>query len=182
MIRFALAPLVVVWGSLAGAADLKSGPQPGDKVPGPFEPFNVNGDDAGRKQCLYCKHGDSPVAAVFARTADDANLQRLLAVLDIAADKNQKVEMGAFAVYLSDDAKLADALKQQCDKAKYKQIVLAIDSPEGPPRYRIEKDADVTVILYRDRKVAANFAFAKGKLTSKDVDRILADVQTIVKE
>lgn len=182
MLRFILALAVVVLGSLAIAADLKSGPQTGDKVPGPFEPFNVNGDDAGRKQCLYCKHGDSPVAAVFARTADDANLQKLIGLLDAAAEKNQSVEMGAFVIYLSDEAKLADSLKQQCEKTKYKQIVLAIDSPNGPERYRIAKDADVTVILYRDRRVVANFAFEKGKLTAKDAERIAADVAKIVKE
>jgi hypothetical protein len=180
--RYVLASLTLVLGTLAGAADLKSGPQPGDKVPGPFEPFNVNGDDAGRKQCLYCKHGDSPVAAIFARSADDAQLQKLIAALDAAAVKHEKAELGAFVVYLSDDAKLADTLKQQCEKAKYRQIVLAIDSPDGPPRYRIEKTADVTVILYRDRKVVSSFAFEKGKLGAKDVERIVADVAKIVKE
>ena len=180
--RFAIASLVCLAGTVLAAADLKSGPQAGDKVPGPFEPFNVNGDDAGRKQCLYCKHGDSPVAAVFARTADDAVLQKLIAALDVAADKNQKVEMGSFVVYLSDDAKLANSLKQQCEKAKYKQVVLAIDSPTGPERYRIAKDADITVLLYRDRKVVANFSYEKGKVTTADVEKITADVAKIVKE
>src|SRR5439155_7467510 len=109
---FAVALIGVLGGALA-AADLKSGPQPGDKVPGPFEPLNVTGEDAGRKQCLYCKHGDNPVVAIFARTADDANLHKLIAALDAVTDKNQKAEMGSFVVYLSDDAKLADKLKQQ---------------------------------------------------------------------
>lgn len=182
MIRalFALASVGVLGGILA-AADLKSGPQTGDKVPGPFEPFNVNGDDAGRKQCLYCKHGDSPVVAVFARTADDANLRKLIAALDAATEQNQKAEMGSFVIYLSDDSKLGDKLKQQAEKAKLKQIVLAIDSPDGPAKYRIAKDADVTVLLYKDRVVTANYAFAKGKLGAKDVEAIVADVAKIAK-
>ena len=63
-----LAPVAVVF--LAGAAlaaDLKSGPQVGEDVPGPFHPLNVNGEDAGKKACLYCKAGDSPVVAIFAQ-------------------------------------------------------------------------------------------------------------------
>jgi len=182
MARALPAILVLALAGGSFAADLRSGPQPGDKVPGPFEPLNVNGDDAGRKQCLYCKHGDSPVAVVFARTADDAALKKLLAALDAAAEKHQKVEMGTFAVYLSDDAKLAEALRKQCDAAKYKQMILAIDSPEGPARYRLAADADITVLLYRDRKVIANFAFTKGALAAADVDRIVADIAKIVKE
>ena len=35
------------------AADApKSGPQAGDRIPGPFNPLNVTGDDAGQKRCL----------------------------------------------------------------------------------------------------------------------------------
>jgi len=174
-------PLLGLLATTLAAADLKSGPQPGEKVPGPFEPLNVNGEDAGRKQCLYCKHGDSPVAAVFARTADDANLVKLLTALDALTDKNQKVEMGTFAIYLSDDAKLADKLKQQAEQAKYKQMVLAIDGAEGPAKYRIAKDADITVLLYKDRVVIANYAFEKGKLGEKDVERIVAEAAKLAK-
>lgn len=38
-------------GSAWAADALQSGPQPGDNVPGPFNPLNVTGDDAGTKQC-----------------------------------------------------------------------------------------------------------------------------------
>lgn len=38
--------------SSAIAADLKSGPQAGDGLPGPFHPLNITGPDAGKKQCL----------------------------------------------------------------------------------------------------------------------------------
>jgi hypothetical protein len=36
----------------AGAAELKSGPQPGESIPGPFHPLNVTGSKAGQKHCL----------------------------------------------------------------------------------------------------------------------------------
>lgn len=38
--------------SVAGAAELKSGPQPGETIPGPFHPLNINGAKAGQKNCL----------------------------------------------------------------------------------------------------------------------------------
>ncbi len=34
------------------ADDLKSGPQVGKNIPGPFHPLNVTGTAAGRKHCL----------------------------------------------------------------------------------------------------------------------------------
>lgn len=36
----------------AGAAEIKSGLQPGEKLPGPFHPLNINGSRAGQKNCL----------------------------------------------------------------------------------------------------------------------------------
>ena len=46
-----LAVVLLVGGAIA-ADDLKSGPQVGTSVPGPFNPLNVNGSDAGQKRCL----------------------------------------------------------------------------------------------------------------------------------
>jgi hypothetical protein len=45
-----LAILLLV-GSMVAAETLKSGPQVGEKVPGPFNPLNVNGSAAGQKVC-----------------------------------------------------------------------------------------------------------------------------------
>jgi len=48
------APLAIVLliGSAMAAENLKSGPQTGDKIPGPFHPMNITGAFAGQKQCL----------------------------------------------------------------------------------------------------------------------------------
>ena len=34
-----------------GEETLKSGPQVGDQIPGPFHPLNINGASAGQKAC-----------------------------------------------------------------------------------------------------------------------------------
>lgn len=38
--------------SSAAAEEVKSGPQPGKAVPGPFNPLHANGPDEGKKLCL----------------------------------------------------------------------------------------------------------------------------------
>jgi hypothetical protein len=182
MVRKLLAAAVVVaLGGVAFAAEIKSGPQTGETLPGPFHPLNINGEQAGKKNCLYCSNGDNPVAVVFARSADDANLQKLIKALDEATVKNEKAEMGSFVVYLSADEALEAKLKAQAKSANLKKLILSIESPEGPTKYNIAKNADVTVLLYKERKVKANYAFEKGKLTEQDVQKIVADIPTITK-
>ena len=45
-----LAAALLAYGAFA-AETLKSGPQPGDAVGVPFHVLNINGDDAGKKNC-----------------------------------------------------------------------------------------------------------------------------------
>ena len=44
---------------------------------------------------------------------------------------------------------------------------------DGPPSYRLNRDADVTVMLFVNRKVVANFAFRAGELTEDRVGDVL---------
>lgn len=183
MIRklFAAAAVVLV-GGLALAAEITSGPQVGKKLAGPFHPLNINGESAGKKNCLYCQNGENPVAMVFARTADDASTQKLIKKLEEVTAANSKADMGSFVVFLTDDDKAEKTLTKFADDAKLKHVILAIDNPAGPKGYDVAKDADVTVVLYTDHVVKANFAFAKGKITDKDIDAIVKDVSKILPE
>ena len=91
--------------------------------------------------------------------------------------------MFSFAVFMGDKAKLEPQLKDAAKKAELKALVLAIDDIEEPipEKYKLNKDADVTVILYVDRIVKANYSFAKCKLTDADIAAIVKDVGKIVK-
>ncbi|MBN9119878.1 MAG: hypothetical protein J0I06_12075 [Planctomycetes bacterium] len=176
------AAVVAVLGGAVLAAELKSGPQAGDKVPGAFHPYNVNGENAGKTACLYCAAGDSPTAVVFARTGDDPMTHKLLKALDAETVKNTKADMYSFAVFSGDKGKLEPQLKDAAKKAELKKLVLAIEDNEDPipAKYNLNKDADVTVVLYVDRVVKANYSFAKGKLTDKDIETVVKDVKKIV--
>lgn len=50
MLGASLAAALLIGGVVA-AESLKSGPQVGKRLPGPFSPLNVNGNAAGKKVC-----------------------------------------------------------------------------------------------------------------------------------
>jgi hypothetical protein len=170
---------LLVGGLIYAAEPLKSGPQVGETVPGPFHPLNVTGDKAGEKACLYCKNGSNPVAMVFARECSP-ELETLISKIDACTVKNSDAKMGSFVVFLSDDSALEAKLKEMAKKNKVETCILSIDNPAGPQKYNVSKDADVTVVLYTGGKVKANYSFAKGKLTDKDTEAVLADVKKIL--
>jgi hypothetical protein len=148
-------------------------------VPGPLHPLNCTGDHAGEKYCLYCKYGDSPVAAIFARQVTPG-LTKLIKRIDQATDQNQKRNMGSYVVFLSDFETLETELKDLAQKEKIQHCILAIDEPEGPKDYNIAPAAEVTVVLYTELTVKANHAFKKGELNDKAIDAIVADLAKIL--
>jgi hypothetical protein len=97
------------------------------------------------------------------------------------AAKNPKAELNSFVVFCSNSDKLEGQLKEFAEKANLKNVVLAIEEPSGPEKYNINRQADVTVVLYKERVVKANHSLAKGKLTEKDVDAVAADIAKLVK-
>ncbi len=169
----------LVTGVYAGGA-LKSGPQAGQDVPGPFHPLNVTGKDAGKKACLYCANGGNPVAVVFAREATPA-VAKLLKQLDAATVKNAGKDMGSYAVFCSDKDGLDKALEKLAGDQKLTKLILSIDNPAGPKAYNIAKDADVTVLLYTEFEVKANHSFRKGDLNDAAITKVVADVSKIIK-
>lgn len=104
----------------------------------------------------------------------------LVKKIDAATAKNNDCSMGSFVVFCSDDEGLEKKLKDLADKEKLDKVVLTIDNAAGPPKYKIAKDADVTVVLYTKGEVKANYAFKKGELKDKDIDTILSELSKIV--
>ena len=106
----------------------------------------------------------------------------LIKELDTCTAKHGDAKMGSFVVFLSDEESLAKQLKEVADKEKLQHTVLAIDNSAGPQNYKVAKDADVTVVLYTEGNVKANFAFKKGEMKEADVKTILASVPKILPE
>jgi hypothetical protein len=165
----------------AHAGELKSGPRAGEKVPGPFHPINVTREHKREKFCLFCCNGQNPVATVFARE-NSPELVKLIKQIDACTVKNNAKEMGSFVVFRSDKEGLDKELAAVAGKEGIKKTVLAIDNPAGAKAYEVSKDADVTVVLYVDRKLKANHTHKKGQLTDKDIDTIISEEPMILAE
>ena len=116
---------------------------------------------------------------IFAREVSDS-LTSLVKKIDKATGENSKAKMGSFVVFCSDDESLADKLKELAKKEGLDQCVLSIDNPSGPTKYKVAKDADITVVLYNKQTVKANYAFKKGELKDADVEKIVSDIPKIL--
>lgn len=168
------------------AAELKSGPQPGDDV-GAFQVEKVAGAvndnvESGKHLCYRCMLGSKPVVMVFARKAD-ANLASLATELDKKITANSDKKLSSFVNLLGKDpGALKSQAKDFATKNKLENVAIVVpeENENGPADYQINPAADVTVLIYRNGKVAANHAVSAGKLDKAEVDKILADTKKIL--
>jgi hypothetical protein len=166
---------------------LKSGPEVGKDLPGPFHPYNVTGKEAGNFHCVVCTSDADSVVLVFVRGSelkDDA--QRLLGALDEAIAKDAKARISAAAIFLFDDLKnvvtddvnrkkYAEQVEALKNAVKRNQVVLCLDSADSPKDYKLNPDARVTVLICSKLKVVANFAYKDEK--SVNTDAVVAAVK-----
>ena len=186
-VTLALAAVLVAGVTVARAAELKSGLQPGATVPA----FDVekcagavnDGRSVGDNFCYRCMLGNKPVVMVWSRKADDS-LAKLVKELDKACEKNADQKLSSFVNLLGKDA---DALKTQAkqfgakNKVENVAIVVPQDHENGPADYQINPEAEVTVLIYRGGKVEANHAVAPGQLNDKTISSIVGDTSKILK-
>lgn len=118
---------------------------------------------------------------MFAREVNPG-LTGLVKKLEAATAAHADCSFRAVVVLLSDKEGLEDQLKELAKKEQLKKVVLAIESPAGPEKYAIAKDADVTVMLYQGKKVKKNFAYKKGQLADPEADAVIAGVKEILPE
>jgi hypothetical protein len=184
-VTIAVALAIVMCCSQCQAADpVKSGPQIGEIVPGPFHPLNVFNAELpannGKKVCLYCQHGLHPVAMIFTREVNET-VAALIQRMDAAVAAKKDVKLGAFVVVLTDDESATETKLTTLMKSKGVQHVsLAIDSAAGPPKYKVAKDAEVTIVLYNHHKVVANHAFRTGEFTLQAVETIVGELPKLM--
>jgi hypothetical protein len=171
------ATLLLAACGVALAAELRSGPQVGATVPGPFEPLNLNGPDAGDESCLYCRYGNIPVAMVFAPKPSEG-LSKLVRELEAAAAAANKTgEVGACVIVTDTSAATRKVLGKLADDANLKHVVLAVIDPSRLRDYELSADASETVLLYTRRVVRVNHAFRTGELTDAAVKAVADDVK-----
>ncbi len=120
---------------IAVAGSAKSGPQVGEKVPGPFAPLNINGPDAGKPSCQYCKNGDRPVVAVFVTQLSPAVIE-LVKKIDLATAANKEHGLGSFVVVCSDAAGMEQQLKGIAQQMQIQNTIVTLYKAGGPEKYQ----------------------------------------------
>lgn len=162
------------------AADIQSGLQVGD-YPGAYHVADITGPSAGKKLCYRCKYGARPVVNIFARKMD-ANVTKLISELDGVVGKNRDSQMAAFVVVLTDtpDAQEA-ALKTTATKHGIKNTPLTVfENSVGPNKYKIAKEADITVMMWADSEVKVNHAMKAADLNTAAIAKIIDDTKKIL--
>jgi hypothetical protein len=172
LLSIALAPVLAV----EAADPLASGPPLG-KRPGPYSFLVATGAQRGQQTCYICEQheGNKPGAVVFARGLSDP-LGKLLTKLDAEALAHKESGHKVWMTLLSEKADL-DALAKWAQKQGLKSApVGAFEDADGPPAYKLHKDAEVTVILFTKQKTVATFAFRAGELDDKGIEKVLKAV------
>ena len=169
-----LLPLLLVALPAVAADPLVSG-VPVGKRPGPYSFLVATGPEAGKPTCYICEQAEKPTAVVFARKLSDP-LGKLLAGLDAETTARKDSGFKAWMTQLTTTADL-DKLSDWSKKQGLKSVVVGgFEDADGPPAYKLNADADVTVLLFVKEKVVANYAFRGGELTDDAVKDVLKSV------
>jgi len=158
-----------------------AGLKPGQR-PGPYAAHVALGPERGKLHCFICEAADRPVVIVFARKPTDA-LGKLAQGLDKALIAHKAAELRGWVTFLSDDQTATDPqVVQWGRKHGLGNLPLAVfEDIDGPPAYRLTREAEVVVLLSVKQKVVSNFAFRAGELDDKAVDVVLKALPAILK-
>lgn len=178
--RTVLTICAVLLAHAADAADLKSGLQVGD-YPTAFNVADVTGPAAGQELCYRCRYTTQPVVSIFAREMNK-NVTQLVKELDGVVGRNRGNRMAAFVVLLTDKPHdIQDGLLKVAEDNRIRNTPLTVyKNSLGPSRYRINKDADITVVMWVDSDVKANHAYKAEDLNKESIQKILNDTAKIL--
>lgn len=119
------------------------------------------------------------MVCVFARQTSEP-LASLVKSLDSEITKDPKLK--SFVVVLTDDAdKTSETLKTLAHECGVKHVPLTlVENSSSPPAYKIARDADVTVMMWKGAEVKVNHAYKKGGMTAADVKTITSELPKIL--
>jgi hypothetical protein len=131
-------------------------------------------------------NGYDLVALIFAREVSDPLISLIKTIdrqLGQSRVRNQGRKLGVFVVFCSDDPGLEKQLQYLIAREKLKNIVITLgtNKAQGPSRYRVAREAELTVVIYNgSRRVAANYVFDSEDLTSDRVNEIVTSLKKVL--
>ena len=172
--------LLLACSTLAGDEPFKSGPAVGER-PKPFSIVGVTGPKRGQTHCYVCEAEDRPMVIVFARSTGSP-LVPLLKQLDAALTTHKAAELRSWAVFLTDSrGTLEPKIEQLAQQNSIGLLPLTIfEGADGPPAYRIHRDADVTVIFSVKQKTVFTHVFKASELTDAKVAQVMTSLPKIL--
>ncbi|HJT76624.1 MAG TPA: hypothetical protein VJ739_05435, partial [Gemmataceae bacterium] len=183
-----LAALLAPTAAARPAEPLDPGLRPGkDDVPGPFHPYNVVGGHEGKFHSPLSEHGLNPTVLVFVRgTEPSAAVVDLLKKLDALVGRYPDLRAGALAVFLSDDItdllgeddkREAEAKALHDKTGDFKHVEVSLDVPaDVKDAFKLNDNAEVTVLYCNKLHVEIARAFAKGALDAKAVQALVDEI------
>jgi hypothetical protein len=131
--------------------------------------------------------GHDLVALIFAREISDP-LTSLVKKIDSqlqesSARRKSPNKLGVHVVFCSDDPNLPAQLENLISREGLQNVVISVsnDRAQGPSRYRVSREAELTVVVYRDRNgVVANHVLASVDLTTDRVNDILQSLRSVL--
>jgi hypothetical protein len=176
---FALCAFVLVGATVGwGKEPPVSGPQPGQRV-GPYSFLVASGPERGQQTCYVCETAEKPGAILFARSLSGP-LAKLAADLDEFVAGRPAGSARAWVTLLGEKSASLDDLAKWSKQHGLKATPVGVfDDPVGPPTYMLSAEADLTAILFVNRKVVANFSFRPGELDDEARKRFRAALKQL---
>jgi hypothetical protein len=159
----------------AVAADEKDAPAGcavGAEVPS-FYVREVTGSRPNQAICLVCRYGGRPAVLVCARGLDE-RVEQLLVKLDRVVDGERAQGLRGFAIFL--DAKATELQPRLFNLARREKLSLPLAFPvetSGPRSLELPEKAQVTVLIYRQKKIAQRFVFEPDAMSEKEIERVV---------
>ena len=173
--------VLVLCASPAFADPCVSGLQQGQR-PGPYSFLVATGPERGQQTCYVCATADKPAIAIFARKLSDP-LSKLIVKCDDFVLGQPKDSTKAWTTILGEKTASLDDLTKWAKQAGIKSTPVGVfDDPIGPPSYKLHNDAEVTVLLWVNRKVVASFAFRAGELDEDAIKKIVTAIPKLVEK
>lgn len=153
------------------AAEIKSGNEEGSKMGGAFQVKAITGERKGEQLCYVCKYNAEAkpaVVLIFTQQADE-NLAQVVKAVDEVQKSNDK--LGTVVVGIG-EVQASDFEKLQAEHKLTTPLTVALEK-DGPSKYKLSKEAGVTVLVYkRGGVVTKNFAFKDTKEAAQKAGEI----------
>lgn len=150
----------------------------------PFHPKHIAGPDKGTDTCPPCKYGARPAVQAWVHPSEKADTVAALAkTLSANVNAHKAADMKGFMIMLTMCQACEGKAQKFADGAKYDNIGIATLGMDNPAvkAYKVNTSSEVknTVIVYKDKKVAAKFVNLTD--SKEDLAQLQAAIDAVTK-